>query len=133
MIRHEVYKFFLKLLITIFIDEIEVDNIFLDEMSNWNEEKGRFAFFLIDNYKKTYMLEFKKKIISYLNMIIFNPGIISQSDRVNELGPLILVKKIINEKDLYYQQTFDCLSDFTEYIDEYTAKKLIFLLIFDLS
>ncbi|ELA46354.1 hypothetical protein VCUG_02159 [Vavraia culicis subsp. floridensis] len=131
MIKREVFKFFnIKEKI---IPENVVEDLFIEKMDGWTEEKGVFAFYLIDNYKSSYSLDFKQKILSYLSMVLLNPDVVSQSSFVQEAGLLVLMKRILDECDLSYQRVYDCLKDLAEYGDEESAMKILIPLIYQCS
>ena len=127
MIKREVFKFFnIKEKI---IPENVVEDLFIEKMDGWTEEKGVFAFYLIDNYKSSYSLDFIQKILSYLSMVVLNPDVVSQSSFVQEAGPLVLMKRILDECDLSYQRVYDCLKDLAEHGDEESAMKILIPLV----
>ncbi|ELQ74461.1 Ubiquitin fusion degradation protein-2, partial [Trachipleistophora hominis] len=132
MIRREVFKFFdIKEKITDkTIPENEVEDLFISEMDSWTEEKGIFAFHLIDNYRTSYSLDFKEKILSYISMVLLNPDIVPQSIFAVESGPLVLMRKIVDECDLSYHRIYDCLKDLAEYCDEECAMRILIPLIY---
>lgn len=134
MIRREVFKFFnIKEKITEkTISENEVESLFMTMIDNWTPEKEIFAFHLIDNYRSTYVDEFKKKILAYISIALLNPDIVNQNGRATQ-GPLILMDKVLSESGFNHQGFFDCMEELTEYVDELDAKKILIPLIYECS
>lgn len=127
MIRREVYKFFgiKRSVDEKMIGDDEVEELFIGKMHEWSEQDGVFVFYLIDNYRSAYSVDFKKKILSYFTIVLLNADLVTQNKRAHDLGSLILIEKILDENNLNYQRMYDCLEDLTELVSEETAMKVI--------
>ncbi|KRH92357.1 Ubiquitin fusion degradation protein-2, partial [Pseudoloma neurophilia] len=136
MNRREVYKFFevQEEIQGNSMTEDEVDGLFFSLMDNWNELKGPFALKMIQNYKKTDNEKFKKKIMDYTAMVLLEPSVVSQNQKIIDLGPLILLKNV--EAESYNNESlrlYDFIQDLVNLLEENTSKSIIIPIIYECS
>lgn len=69
----------------------DTDSLFVQLMADWDETRGSIAIHIMRRYKKSYTESFRRRILKYVSLLLLNPELVRQKDKIILAGPTVVI------------------------------------------
>lgn len=69
----------------------DTDSLFVQLMADWEESRGSIAIHILRKYKKSYAESFRRSILKYASLLLLNPELVRQKDKIILAGPTVVI------------------------------------------
>lgn len=71
--------------------QADTDSLFVQLMADWEEIRGSIAIHVMRGYKKSYTESFRRSILKYASLLLLNPELVRQKDKIILAGPTVVI------------------------------------------